>query len=101
MSYKLKDEQIDQLFEAVLQLQNIDECYAFFTDLCTISEIKSMAQRFHVATLLNNGAKYLDICETTGVSTATISRVNRALEYGAEGYHTVFKRLAEKTKKES
>jgi TrpR-related protein YerC/YecD len=94
MNEKLKEAATDRLFEAVLVLRTPDECYAFFEDLCTISEIKSLAQRLAVASLLQQGSTYAEICEMTGVSTATISRVNRALEYGADGYKTVLARIA-------
>ncbi|MDD6284051.1 MAG: YerC/YecD family TrpR-related protein [Firmicutes bacterium] len=90
---KLKDAQTDQLMQALLQLKTVDECYAFFEDLCTIREIKSMAQRFEVAQMLVNGRVYSDIVADTGASTATISRVNRSLEYGADGYRMVFERM--------
>jgi TrpR-related protein YerC/YecD len=90
---KLKDAATDRLFAAILTLRDIGECYAFFEDICTIAELKSLAQRLHVATMLREGRTYSEICETTGVSTATISRVNRALEYGADGYKIVLDRL--------
>ena len=84
-----------QLYSAILKLQTVEECYDFFTDLCTFSELKAMEQRFELAKLLNDGLIYNDILEKTGASSATISRVNRSLQYGQEGYATVFKRLAE------
>ena len=93
MNEKLKEPATDLLFSAILNLRDIDECYAFFEDICTVAEIKSLAQRLHVAVMLHKGCTYTDICETTGVSTATISRVNRSLEYGADGYKTVLGRL--------
>lgn len=93
MNDKLRDEQTDRLYAGILALQSVEECYAFFSDLCTISEVKSMAQRFHVAALLKSGAKYMDICEATGASTATISRVNRCLAYGSDGYQLVLNRM--------
>jgi len=93
MNEKLRDESVDLLFDAVLSLRNQQECYAFFEDICTVSEIKSLAMRLHVAVLLKKGMKYTEICEATGASTATISRVNRALAYGADGYQTVLDRL--------
>ena len=93
MNEKLKDEAADLLFNAVLSLESVDECYNFFEDLCTVAEIKSMAQRLHVAVMLRQGKTYTDICQKTGVSTATISRVNRALEYGADGYKLALSRL--------
>ena len=96
MNEKLKDSAMDLLFEAILSLKDIRECYAFFEDICTVAEMKSLAQRLHVAVMLQQGKTYMEICETTGVSTATISRVNRSLEYGADGYKTVLGRL-EKT----
>ena len=93
MNEKLKDSATDHLFAAMLALRNIRECYAFFEDICTVAEIKSLSQRLHVAVMLHQGRTYAEICETTGVSTATISRVNRSLEYGADGYKTVLDRL--------
>lgn len=93
MNDKLKDPQTDALFDAILSLQTQEECYRLFEDLCTVSEIKSLAQRLHIASLLNEGRTYSEIFEITGVSTATISRVNRSLEYGADGYRTVLQRL--------
>ncbi len=93
MNDKLKDSQTDLLFTAILSLENIAECYAFFADISTIAELKSLAQRFQVAIMLRQGRTYADICESTGVSTATISRVNRSLEYGSDGYQLVLDRL--------
>ena len=93
MNDKLKDNQTDLLFAAILSLESIEECYAFFEDISTIAEMKSLAQRFQVALMLRRGHTYADICQVTGVSTATISRVNRCLEYGADGYRMVLDRL--------
>lgn len=93
MNEKLKDQATDFLFEAILSLQTTAECYSFFEDICTIAEIKSLSQRLHVAIMLRQGRTYTEICEATGVSTATISRVNRSLEYGADGYKMVLDRL--------
>jgi TrpR-related protein YerC/YecD len=93
MNEKLKEPAVDLLFAAILSLRDIAECYAFFEDICTVAEIKSLAQRLHVAIMLRDGRTYTDICESTGVSTATISRVNRCLEYGADGYKIVLDRL--------
>jgi TrpR-related protein YerC/YecD len=93
MNDKLKDSATDRLFAAILALRDTSECYAFFEDICTIAEIKSLAQRLHVAAMLRQGHTYTEICEATGVSTATISRVNRSLEYGADGYKTILDRL--------
>ena len=92
MNDKLKDRLTDALFDAILALKSREECYQFFEDLCTVSEIKSLAQRLQIASLLYNGRTYSEIFEITGVSTATISRVNRSLEYGADGYRTVLQR---------
>lgn len=100
MNSKLKDPSVDFLFEAVLTLKNTDECYAFFEDLCTVPEIKAMSQRLLVAHMLSTKKVYSDIVSETGASTATISRVNRSLHYGCDGYQMVFQRLQEGTKKE-
>lgn len=93
MNRKLKNEHIDCFFGAVMQLKSIDECYDFFEDLCTVSEIQAMAQRFHVARLLSAGKTYQEISSETGASTATISRINKCLEYGTDGYKTALERL--------
>ena len=86
-------EQSALLFEAVLALRDQEECRAFFQDLCTVAELKALAQRMEVAQLLDQGFIYNDILQRTGASSATISRVNRALQYGADGYKTVLPRL--------
>ena len=93
MSKKIRTEAVDQLFEAILCLKDKEECYTFFEDVCTINELLSLAQRFEVAKMLREHKTYLDIAEKTGASTATISRVNRSLNYGNDGYDRVFKRL--------
>lgn len=93
MNSKLKEPLIDKLFEAVLSLKDADECYRFFEDVCTVSELKSLAQRLEVAKMLQANKTYGEIAESTGASTATISRVKRALNYGADGYKLVFDRL--------
>ncbi len=93
---KIKDGNLDQLFEAILTLENTEECYAFFEDLCTVPELKAMSQRYVVATMLNDKRVYSDIVSETGASTATISRVNRSLIYGCDGYDMVFERLKKK-----
>lgn len=93
---KLKNKETDVLFNAILQLKNIDECYSFFTDLCTISEIKSLSQRMEVAMMLNEKYVYNDIAAKTGASTATISRVNRCIQYGENGYGLVIDRMKER-----
>ena len=85
--------QTDLLYEAVLALETPEECRAFFQDLCTVAELRAMAQRLEVAQLLDEGLIYNDILQRTGASSATISRVNRALQYGADGYKTVLPRL--------
>ena len=81
------------LYKMILELKDLDECYRFFQDLCTVSELRAMEQRFDVAVLLQKGLIYNEILEQTGASSATISRVNRALNYGVEGYHQVFARV--------
>ena len=96
MSDKMRDEQTDNLFRAVLSLNNIDECYAFFEDLCTVSELREMAKRLTAARMLNNNYISSDISEKTGLSTATISRVNRCLKYGNDGYAEILRRLDRK-----
>ncbi|MBQ2974389.1 MAG: TrpR-like protein, YerC/YecD [Clostridia bacterium] len=93
MDSKIKDKNVDFLFEAILNLQNLDECYAFFEDLCTVTEIKSISQRIVVAKMLRDKKVYSDIVAETGASTATISRVNRSLQYGCNGYEEIFKRM--------
>ena len=93
MNEKLQDENLDSLFKAILTLQTTDECYRFFEDLCTVPELKAMAQRIVVAQMLTERHIYTDIVSRTGASTATISRVARALNYGSDGYALVFDRL--------
>lgn len=93
MSKKLKTKAVDHLFEAVLSLENKEECYKFFEDVCTVNELLSLSQRFEVARMLRTQKTYLDIAEETGASTATISRVNRSLNYGNDGYDMVFNRM--------
>jgi TrpR-related protein YerC/YecD len=90
---KLKDEGADRLFGAILQLKTIEECYAFFEDIGTISEIKAFVQRFDVARMLTEHKTYKEIHEKTGASEATISRVSRALYYGADGYLLALRRI--------
>ncbi len=89
MSDKLRDELTDQLFTAILSLKDKEQCYRFFEDICTISELKALAQRLEVARMLDEGCIYETIVEKTGASTATISRVKRCLVYGADGYNSV------------
>nr|WP_245203512.1 YerC/YecD family TrpR-related protein [Ammoniphilus resinae] len=92
---KIKGKELEQLFKAILSLKSMDECYVFFDDLCTVNEIKSMAQRLEVARMLREGFTYNQIEEETGASTATISRVKRCLNYGNEGYQLTLDRVAE------
>ena len=92
MNKKIKTEAVDKLFEAILSLKNKEECYSFFEDLCTVNELLSLSQRYEVATMLSAKKTYLEIAEKTGASTATISRVNRSLNYGNDGYELVFAR---------
>ncbi len=93
MSKKIRTEAVDHLFEAILSLENKEECYTFFEDICTVNELLSLSQRFEVARMLRASKTYLDIAEKTGASTATISRVNRSLNYGNDGYDMVFSRI--------
>ena len=83
----------DYLFSAILSLENKEECYTFFEDICTINELLSLSQRFEVAKMLREHKTYLEIADKTGASTATISRVNRSLNYGNDGYDMVFERI--------
>ena len=98
MSKKLRTEAVDHLFDAILSLQNKEKCYTFFEDVCTVNELLSLSQRFEVAKMLRDQKTYLDIAEKTGASTATISRVNRSLNYGNDGYDMVFSRLQDMDK---
>lgn len=93
MNPKLRTGAVDHLFDAILQLRDKEECYIFFEDICTINEIISLSQRFEVATMLREKKTYVEIAERTGASTATISRVNRSLNYGNDGYDMVLGRL--------
>ncbi|WP_414647954.1 YerC/YecD family TrpR-related protein [Desulfitobacterium sp.] len=94
----MRDPLSDELFEAILLLKDREECYRFFQDIATISEIKALAQRLEVAKLLEKNVTYTTIAHTTGASTATISRVKRCLYFGADGYQLILKRLAKKEK---
>lgn len=93
MNKKIKSEAVDSLFDAVLCLKTREECYSFFEDLCTVNELLSLSQRFEVAAMLKQRRTYLEITEKTGASTATISRVNRALNYGNDGYEMILTRM--------
>lgn len=89
----LKSDSIDRLFEAIMGLDSLDECYKFFEDLCTVKELRDMSQRLEAAILLYEGKNYLDIAEKVGISTATISRVSRCVNYGTGGYKAAIERL--------
>ena len=93
MNKKIKTEAVESLFEAILQLENKEECFNFFEYLCTVNELLSLSQRFEVASMLREKKTYIEIAEKTGASTATISRVNRSLNYGTDGYEVIFKKL--------
>ena len=93
---KLRDELSEQLCEAVLSLETVEECYQFFEDICTVSELKALSQRLEVARMLDAKHTYDDIVARTGASTATISRVKRCLNYGADGYKLILERLSKK-----
>lgn len=100
MNPKLKTNAMDSLFDAIVCLKDKEECYTFFEDLCTINELLSLSQRFEVATMLKDKKTYMEIVEKTGASTATISRVNRSLNYGCGGYELIFGRLLPEDKKD-
>ncbi|MCI1305259.1 MAG: YerC/YecD family TrpR-related protein [Lachnospiraceae bacterium] len=95
MAKDIHTEAVNELFRAILTLKTVDECYTFFEDACTINELLSLSQRFEVARMLRNKKTYLEISKKTGASTATISRVNRSLIYGNDGYDMVLKRMGE------
>ena len=94
MSKNVHTEAVNHLFDAILSLENKEECYRFFADVCTVNELLSLSQRYEVARMLRAQKTYLDIAEKTGASTATISRVNRSLNYGNDGYDMVFERVS-------
>ena len=95
MNEKLKTKEMDNLFKAVLSLENVEECYKFFEDICTINELQALSQRLEVASMLQNQKTYVEITDKTGASTTTIGRVNRTLNYGNDGYQMVFERMKE------
>ena len=95
MNARIKDMDLSLLLNAVLKLENYEECQNFFDDLCTVQELKALSQRIEVAAMLIDGKVYSDIVKATGASTATISRVNRSLNYGSDGYRVIFDRLKE------
>ena len=94
MSKNVHTEAVNHLFDAILSLENKEECYRFFEDVCTVNELLSLSRRYEVARMLRAQKTYLDIAEKTGASTATISRVNRSLNYGNDGYDMVFERVS-------
>ncbi len=94
MNKHIKKQRNEEMYRAILQMQTVEECMKFFDDLCTVTELQAMEQRYQVASLLHQGMIYNDILAQTGASSATISRVNRSLQYGADGYAVVFERLA-------
>lgn len=93
---KIKNENMDFLFDCILALQSAEECYDFFEDLCTVNELQAISQRIVVARMLSEKRVYSDIVKDTGASTATISRVNRSLQFGCNGYEKLFERVAQK-----
>jgi len=93
MSKSIRTKAVERLFEAVISLRNNEECYTFFEDICTVNELLALSQRFEVAIMLREQKTYLEIQEKTGASTATISRVNRSLNYGNDGYDMVLERI--------
>ncbi|MBQ9079726.1 MAG: helix-turn-helix domain-containing protein [Clostridia bacterium] len=93
MKSKIRDEKLDFLFRGIMTLESLEECYSFFEDLCTVSELQEMSRRMHAAKMLKENYIYSEIAEQTGLSTATISRVNRCLKYGSDGYLSVLDRL--------
>ena len=93
MNKNLRSEAVDHLFDAILCLENREECYTFFEDVCTVNELLAISQRFEVAKMLRDQKTYLEIAEKTGASTATISRVNRSLNYGNDGFDMLFERM--------
>ena len=96
MNKKIRTDAVDYLFDAILSLKDKEECYTFFEDICTVNELLSLSQRFEVASMLRNHKTYLEIADKTGASTATISRVNRSLNYGNDGYEMVFTKMDNK-----
>lgn len=100
MGKTIRTEAVDRLFDAILCLENKEDCYTFFEDICTVNELLSLSQRFEVAKMLREQRTYLDIAEKTGASTATISRVNRSLNYGNDGYDMVLERMKKKKDRE-
>ena len=100
MNSKLKELNVEFLFQAILKLETVEECYKFFEDLCTVPELRALSQRFLVAKMLDDHKVYSDIVAQTGASTATISRVNRSLNYGMGAYRIIFDRMKEEEQKQ-
>ncbi|HIT61422.1 MAG TPA: TrpR YerC/YecD [Candidatus Fimousia stercorigallinarum] len=100
MGKTIRTPEVEQLFRAILTLNSIEECFTYFEDICTVNELLSLAQRFEVARMLREHHTYLEVANKTGASTATISRVNRSLNYGNDGYDMVFRRMKEAEEKE-
>ena len=100
MAKNYLDEKVEYLFRGILSLETMEDCRAFFEDLCTVKEITEMSRRLEAARMLDESKVYTEIAEETGLSTATISRVNRCLKYGSDGYARVLSRLVEKTHEE-
>ena len=99
MNKKIKTPAVEKLFEAILCLETVDECYDFFEDVCTVNELHSLSQRFEVACMLRENKTYMEIADQTGASTATISRVNRSLNYGNDGYDLIISRMKDQEEK--
>ena len=95
--YQMESESLDRLFDVILKLENREDCYRFFEDLCTVKEMEDLAQRLDVAIMLSEGANYQTIAQTVGVSTATISRVSKCLRYGKGGYRAALEKMKEET----
>ena len=95
MNKHIRKPRNEGMYQAILQMETVEECMKFFDDLCTVTELQALEQRYQVATLLHKGLIYNDILTETGASSATISRVNRSLQYGAGGYAIAFERLGD------
>jgi len=96
-----RDQQTDELFKSILALSSIEECYAYFEDLCTVKEVRDMGQRLQVAGLMRDGSSYVAAQQATGASSATIGRVKRCLDYGAGGYELILERMKEEKRDEA
>ncbi len=100
MNSKIHTESVENMLEAILHIETKEEAFDFFEDLCTVNELLSLSQRYEVASMLRSGKTYLEIAEKTGASTATISRVNRSLNYGTDGYEKIFRKMEKSAKKQ-